>query len=111
MLKFKSPIHRILALSIGVNLKLTSLIHNALEGKTRFEFDCNDELSKQKQKGPFEKNVEEVAGEGSLATIFGAADEGDWRGRSDGVIGYGVGGVGPFVGYDNIRRRNLIFRS
>ena len=55
-----------------------------------------------------EKNVEEVAGKGGFAAVFGAADESNGRRRGCEVVGDGVGGVRPLLWYVNVRRWLLL---
>lgn len=51
---------------------------------------------------PLEENIEKVAGESSLAAVFGATNKGNRR-TSDGIISaYGVCCTGPLFWYDYV---------
>lgn len=67
------------------------------------------EREREREQRPLEKDVKEVAGEGGFATVFGTADESNGRRRSDCIVHDGVCGVGPFLGYVNVRRLGFGF--
>lgn len=85
------------------NPNYTSKIHTPLKDKTeKYEKPATPTgLRPKKLKIPLEKDIDEVAGEGSFPAIFGATDKGNRKGN--GPPSYLVGCVRPFIWNNDFR--------